>query len=339
MLFLNKYSTDLPNSFDWSRPFKSIQFGVVIKTGKVDVNNLDQSSRKKDKRFNSDEHIIRCRILGSNYDNAVNDDKLANCHPLMPKHTNVVPKEGEVVLVFTLGEDEKQNDRFYIGPIISSVSKLKEDVGIGTALSNFNDGFVANDVEIDRIPEANGIYENPQNVIIDGRNNTDIVQRDNEILIRSGKFVINQPLKFNNINPAYIQLKYNQPITDPETENVKNISVSNIVANKINLLTYADGNPEFENLTFVDTETNKASYISDDQLNTILEEAHPLVFGDTLVEYLQLLKNAFFNHVHNNFGATPPTDRVDEGSRPVNEFDKNAERLESLMLSKNIRIN
>lgn len=339
MLFLDKYSTDQPNSADFKRPPRIIEFGQVVKTGKVEVNNTDQSSRKKDKIFNSDEHIIRCRLIGGDLDNSKPDDKLVNCHPLMPKHLNVVPKENEFVLILTFSEAEKQNDRFYIGPIISSLSKLNEDTAIGTALANFNDGFVANDVEIDRIPEAKGIYENPQNVIIDGRNNTDIIQRDNEVLIRSGKFIINQPLKFNNINPAYIQLKYNQPITDPNTGNVKNISVNNIVANKINLLTYSDGNPEFENLTFVDADTNKASYISDAQLNTILEEAHPLVFGDTLVEYLQLLKNAFLNHVHNNLGATPPTDRVDEGSRPVSEFDKNAERLESEMLSKNIRIN
>ena len=335
----SKYSFGLPNSFDNNKSFDNIQIGVVKTVGKVKVNTSSERVKNKDTRFNSDEHAIRCRIVGSDFDNNTLDGELPNCYPLLPKHLNFVPKENEVVLIFTFGNNDRFSDRFYIGPITSSLTKLNGDTIDATALSNFGNGITSPYPEIDKIPSANGIYENPQNVVIDGRYNTDIIQRENEVIIRSGKFINNDPLKFNSVNPGYIQLKFNQEITDEDTGNKSSISVSNIVANKINLLTYKDGSPEFDNLTSVNKESNIAEYISDEQLNTILSEAHPLVFGDTLVEYLKLLKKALVNHVHNGNG-NKPTDRTDGGgSLPLEDFIKSAERLEKEMLSKNIRIN
>ena len=335
---MQKYSTGKENAFNSSKSFKNIQFGIVTTVGKVDVNSESEKNRAQDVRFNADEHAIRCRIIGSSFDNKYSDSELPNCFPLLPKHLNFVPKVNEVGLVFTFGEDERFNDRFYIGPLNSTPTKLNIDTIHTTALSNFSEGNTTPAAEISKIPSADGVYDNPQHVIIEGRNNTDIIQRDNEILIRSGKFVLNNPLVFNKRNPAYIQLKFNQDIIDADGQK-KNVSVNNIVANKINLLTYTGGNPEFNDITNVNTDTREANYITDDQLNTILQTAHPLVFGDTLVQYLKLLKKALINHVHNGNG-NKPTDRTDGGgSLPVEDFLKNAERLEKEMLSKNIRIN
>jgi len=331
-----KYSFGKKNIFDSSKPFKNIQMGVVISVGKILVNSDDEKNRNQDVRFNADTHAIRCRIVGSKYDNSVLDSELPNCFPILPKHLNLVPKVDEVVLVVTIGEDEKQSDRFYIGPIISSETKLDFDSINTTAISNFSYGITTPSAEIDKIPTANGIYDNPQNVIIAGRSNTDIIQRDNEVLIRSGKFVIDNPLVFNKTNPAFIQLKFNQPITD-ESGQISNVSVSNVVADKINLITH-NGSPQISNLNGVNRESKIAEYINDDVLAEIIEKAHPIAFGDILVEYLKLLRMALAGHVHNGSG-NKSTDRTDTGTLPLTEFINKAEKLEKDMLSKNIKIN
>ena len=120
-----------------------------------------------------------------------------------------------------------------------------------------------------------------------------------------------------------------------DDDNTKNVTVTNIISDKINLLTY-DGSPKFDNLTIVNKDTRESEYINNETLQDILDDAHPLVFGDTLVEYLKLLKAAFVAHVHN--GSNPPTDFTPNGE-PLDKWKKKAEQLEKAMLSNNIRIN
>jgi hypothetical protein len=238
------------------------------------------------------------------------------------------------------GEDEKFGDRFYMGPLISDETKLNLDTVDGTATANRANGTTSPGAEISKIPSAIGIYDDPQNVIIEGRNNTDIIQREEEVLIRAGKFISNEPLKFNSKNPAYIQLKNNVAISNEETKSSDIISVNNIVANRINLLTYdtPNDNNETYSLTNVNEGVPQADYITEDELSNIINSAHPAVFGDTLVRYLQLLKDALIQHVHNGNG-NEPTDRTDRGTLAVEDFLKEAKDLEKRMLSKNIRIN
>ena len=79
--------------------------------------------------------------------------------------------------------------------------------------------------------------------------------------------------------------------------------------------------------------------ISEDEMFRILEEAHQLPFGDVLIEYLKLLKEALFAHVHNGNG-NPATDLTASGNKQaLATFKSRAEDLEKSMLSKNIRIN
>ena len=107
------------------------------------------------------------------------------------------------------------------------------------------------------------------------------------------------------------------------------------MGSKINLITHKDGTPRFnQNGNLINQDTQ----ISDEKILEILETAHPLPFGDLLVQYLILLKNAFLNHVH-NYNGIPPTDLTVGTTLPVKEFNSKAEDLENRMLSKNIRIN
>lgn len=346
---MDKYNinpTDnLPN-----RNIKNIYIGEVVYVGKINVTDDDirrkfnsndvEKVKKRIERFNSDEHAIKVVIQGGTIDGRIDRYELLslpNCYPLLPKHLNFTPQVGELVIILAKENDKLSDDRFYIGPIISSQTRLDKDLSV-TALSNFSDGLVSPSQEISKIPLARGIYENTQNVVINGRGSTDIIQRDNEILIRSGKFLPNDRLKFNSKNPGIIQIKSDFNLKDSNTGNSSTISVTNVISDKINLLTY-NGSPNLSSengLTKVNKQTGVAEYIDDNKLKEIIETAHPLVFGDLLIEYLLLLKNALLNHVHNGNGNIP-TDKLPAST--IYDLNQKAENLEKSMLSKNIRIN
>lgn len=348
------FSGRLPSGVKLNSSPKNIHIAQVVAVGKLAKSSRsnNENINKNLARFNADEHAIRCVIVGSEFDGGGDYPdiyNLPNCFPLIPKHINIVPKVGEFVIIMLIGDDEKYNDRFYIGPIISSAVKLNEDTAI-TALSNFIDGTTETTPQI----TPNGVYENKQNVVIEGRDNTDIIQRPNEVLIRSGKFKLNsvgKPLDFNSRNPGYIQIKSDFNIRNERNDTTKQVSVTNIVSDRINLLSY-DGTPDFSSdngLTKVskrgkDTQTGgglnegnvSAEYIDDKKLEEILKGAHPLPFGDILVEYLILMRKALLNHCHNIDKAI---DDDSKGEKEVEIFEKAAKGLEEKMLSKNIRIN
>jgi hypothetical protein len=335
----NKFATGQPstaNGNDFS--FKNFQLAEVVTVGTVPVTQTDDAIKNKDLIFNADPYIIRCRIIGSNYDNTIsNNALLPNCFPLIPKFTATIPKVGEYVLVFMFGSNERYSDRFYIGPIISNPTAYNKQTLINGATDGLSVGIYTPERDLSKIESVKGIYseyDSNNTYSLNGRDNADIVFKPSEVLIRAGKFVENKPKEFNNINPAYIQIKNGFNYTDNNTN--KKISVNNIVADKINLLTY-NGTPNF-NLTERDLLNNTTPYITDSEIDNILSTAHPLVFGDVLLEYLKALRAAFDSHVHNKFGAAPPTDNVTLGNS-VDEFRKVAPKLESIMLSKNIKIN
>ena len=340
--------------------FQSIQVGTVELSSRsndgeytpVTVDQTNPIQKQKDLVFNSDPYVIRCSISGNDFDTPEKDKtKLANCFPLMPKFGAPIPKVGESVIIFLTNPNDKYTDRFYIGPIISDLTSLNNQQLLGGSTTSLSFGYYKDPNRLTNNEKSKGIYSEydyDNTFVINGRNNADIVFKNSEVLIRAGKFVENKSNEFNKINPAYIQVKNGFTFTDDINNAVvsitgfgtpskpKKISVNNIVADKINLLTY-NGSPTFD-LTNRDLINNKTPYITDDELNTILTTAHPLVFGDILLEYLVALRLAFQNHVHNHFGAEIPTDRKDKGSS-VQDFRKLATELETKMLSKNIRIN
>jgi hypothetical protein len=267
-------------------------------------------------------------------------ENLPWCMPLMPKHIAIKPKEGESVLIFSFDNKKKGVDRLYIGPLISQPDKLNFDSARTTSLAGFSFGPVEPSVTPANIPDLKGVFPESEDISIQGRYNTDITQKNNEIVIRAGKFVETQitelnpyPIKFNFDTQAYIQIKNNvnlPKISDTEVGDRVG-SVTNIVANKINLITHG-GSPDFNT-------TNQTDLISFEEMEKILTTAHQLPYGDVLLQYLKLLKEAFFSHVHRGNGL-PVTDLTISGNKQaVKEFKDNAAKLEQTMLSKNVRIN
>ena len=262
------------------------------------------------------------------------------CFPMLPKHITIQPKLGEVVLVFVFSKQQQHVDRLYLGPIISQLPLLDKDPFLFSALAGFSFGVVEPKISTSQISQIKGVFPNPEDISIQGRFNTDITQKRNEVVIRAGKFVTNTPtpnnpfdFKFNSDTQGYIQIK-NDVITTPKSDTQDELkgTVTNIVSSKINLITHLDGSPRFNT-------TNQDNLISDEELANILATAHQLPFGDVLLQYLILLKEAFFGHVHNGAG-NPPTDLTISGNKQsLAAFKAKADDLEKSMLSANVRVN
>jgi len=167
----------------------------IIRIGKV-VYNVDPESAG----------IIKVNIPG--IDKLESSDNLIDCVPLLPKYLSIMPEVGESVFVFQYEDQEGNptskfhNKRFWIGPIISQPTKLSYEP-IEESNSILPDGWTR--LKNPQIEE--GAYGNKSDIILQGRYNTDIIQKDREIWLRVGKFQEGANNKFNT-KLGYIQLKY-----------------------------------------------------------------------------------------------------------------------------------
>jgi len=323
----NKYAYGQKSEFNKAPSDKGMQIGTVKFVGKVGVNTKNGQQRAADERFNADPNVIRVRIEGASWDKNKNDAELTNCNPLLPAHLNVVPKVGEVVYIFTFDDDTRYADRFYMGPIISSPLTLQKDTIDKTALSSLSISPLTPNVDVDTITDAKGVYPNVEDISLQGRRNADIIFKENQAILRAGQHDLNDNKIFNTQNPAYIQLRFDAPIKKGENDNdPEKGTVTNIVSNKINLLTHKGGSPRF---ILADNEYN----ITDEELLNILDTAHPIAFGDTLLEYLKKLELALANHVH-RFPGLKWT--AVDGENFIKEY---LEFETETILSKNIMVN
>lgn len=306
MSIVNKYNYGGKNEADFTPTPDSIFTGKVVST--------------------SDEYDgnrIKVRIKG--LDDKTGDSELPYAFPLLPKFLNVLPKIGESVFIFLLKQENKYQNRLWLGPIISQPQKLDKDPHNFSSRSLLTAGITDPDVAPSTLPECKGVYPTnsgyfkKEDIGLQGRNNSDLIFKSNEIVLRAGKFEVNNKLKFNRKNIGYIQIKHNVTI---DSERKTKGTVTNIVSDKINLLSHS-GIPRF-------TLNNQDSLITDEELEKILKNTQPLVYGDILLEFIKLLKNFVVNHSHPYHGLSPV---LDTNVKDVVNFDLNR------LLSKHIRIN
>jgi len=290
---------------------------TIFYYGKV-VSNIDELGANR----------IKVRISG--VDDVLSNNDLSFSFPMVQKYVHIVPKIGETVMVFIPDMKNPHIDRLYLGPIISQPQMLRGDSELFSSDSVLDSGVRAPKPSPNTIPENKGVYPSVDDVALQGRNNSDLIFKDSEALLRAGQFEstqLGEIPKFNKINPAYIQLKFDVVLEKgTEKKVIEKGSVANIVANKINLLTHKDGSPRF-------TLNDQDSTITDDEIQKIIKEAHPLVFGDTLIEYLKLQRAAFINHVHPYPGMKP------QDLSGTNHIIKYLEFNLDALLSKNVRTN
>ena len=233
------------------------------------------------------------------------------CFPFLPLHINIIPKLGESVKVILYDSENAQFVREYVGPLIPQLGEglIKTDyLNARKGRPDWGEGY---DRSIDNIITAKGVYPEKDEIAIQGRDNADIIFKPSEVLIRAAKFLPNEPTKLNKINPGYIQIKTVVPgkfetsldsktTSDSkfkkqlETENLKKTRTDiNLVSNKIYLIGRDDNSSVIK------------PYFSEEEEIDIEDKLHPIVYGDILNNFIELLYNWINNHVH-PYPGTPP---------------------------------
>lgn len=273
---LNKLIFAKPSVYNGTNKYDLVSIGVV-----TSIDDKNQAGR------------ILVDIKG--IDDKTSDDNKSWAFPFLPKHLQVMPKVGESVFVFKLNiEDTQYVDRYWIGPIISQPQKLNNDSHFFSSKAALPSGVVDLEQAPDNIKEAQGVFPNKKYISIQGRNNSDLTFKDNEVLIRAGQHKLNQPLLFNSENVGYIQIKY--------TTTQQTSSIVNIVGSKINLISH-NGSKNF-NLT------GREQPISDSEMDKILKDAHPIPYGDILLDFIKFAKAYILNHTHPYSGLKPVADKA-----------------------------
>jgi len=170
----------------------------------------------------------RIKVIITGVDDLETDDTLIDCVPLLPKYLVTLPKVGECVFVFQyenkLGTPTTsfKSKRFWIGPLITQPTKLSGE-DYNDALSILPDGYKKlKDPNIDI-----GVYGDDDDITLQGRYNTDIIQKDRQIWIRTGKFTEGDPKKYNKKDLGFIQLKYGGEKLKREITQKKVVTKSN----------------------------------------------------------------------------------------------------------------
>lgn len=275
-----------------------------------------------------DQDGYRIKVRISPFDNDKTDDELPYVFPLLPKHLHVNPKVGESVVVMFQEMGKNLSNRFFIGPIISQPYTMGQDPSEFSATSLLS-GFHAGNTpqpQVKMDPENNGVLPIRTDIALEGRYNSDVVLKDSEVRIRCGYKKTPKAekrtdrLHRNGRDQAYIQMKYGYA---KDAEGKDYSSITNIVSDRINILSH-------DSTDYFDL-NDPEKLISDDTIEKIFKEAHPVVYGDVLVAYLKKLVEIFRTHSH-PFAMDPPC--LDSTQAAA----INPGQLES-MLSTSIRVN
>ncbi len=259
-----------------------------------------------------------------NLTNTIRSEKLPYCFPLLPKMVHVVPKVGECVLILLEEIGGVKGQRYYIGPVISQDYMMNRDSFKTSAKSLMDGTQVLSPMPAPSMrPETEGSIPKIDDIALRGRNNADVVLKDNEVRMRVGftkneNDIINS-LDFNNNDLGYVQMKYGKYRDD---KNKDYNSCVNIVADRINILSH-DSPDKF-------ALGDKNELITNTELSSIMEKAHKLPYGDLLVDFLKEFVRIFNAHTH-PYAMLPPCLNSNDRGILATDLDK--------MLSNSVRIN
>lgn len=223
------------------------------------------------------------------------DDKTLNgdlpyAYPAIPKFIHIYPQVGEVVRVFLEDIRYPQRGRHWVGSVISQLHKIGRD-GFLTALSTTNLALAAPDRAPSSFPDATGVFPDIGDIGIIGRDNTEMMLKPKQVLIRAGRHMSDDILVLNKLNPATIQMDF------LVSGNTTQSSIINL-ANKIAFIAH-EGNPKFPAVDY-DAAT----------IARIFNEAHPMVRGDLTVQILEVYRKAIIQHIHGYSGLPADKDNI-----------------------------
>lgn len=272
---------------------------------------------------NNDENCgfrIKARIFSE--DDNLSDNELPYAFPLLPKMMHVLPKIGEAVLIISTKTSFPYGQRYYIGPLIHQPEFMPFDDFFHGATA-LHDGGNKKLVlpSLLRNPNSLGALPKSDEISFIGRKDCDLILGEKEVKLRCGVRLTdkddNTKVLFNKTNPTYIKLKYHdKPLSDNTS------STATIVSENINLISTAS--KDYFPLS------EKDDLITDEVMNEIISKAHPLPYGDTLIDFLDVFRKAFNSHTHAYSGLPPVQD--------ITYINVNQYNLKDI-LSRNVRIN
>lgn len=241
---------------------------------------------------------IKVRLFEDGQDIDINS--LPWVWPILPKHLQITPKVGEMVMVFLQSLDSPKGNRFYVGPIISQDYYLNHG-GKYEALSLLQGISTKPLCHPKGNPNNDGTYPDADVIAIQGRGDSAVWLKDEELRLMCG----HKPqwknrsdveradpgsLTFNKLNLGYIQMKYDK---FRDKKNNEFNSVINVVADRINLISHngADSNG---NLTVND----QTELMDKNSIENLASDGESMVYGNELIKFLEQFRQIFADHTH-----------------------------------------
>lgn len=282
------------------------------------------------KQVIDDQAGLRIKVQIPTVDTSDNPDDWPWAYPLLPKHLHINPNLGECVIVILKDLGAPFNERFFIGPVISQQYYLPNDSYYHSALRMVEGSGCMVQPRPNPIldPDNEGNILDRRDIALQGRDDSEIIFKPSEIRLRCGfkpgydSSDVDKRLHYNKTDPAYILMRYRYNRDENDKEFKSSI---NIVADRINLLSH--DSPNVFNLT------DKKDLITDNEMKKILQQAHPMVYGDKLIEFLYTFLDVFVRHSH-SWAQSPAGETLMETDK---DFCLNTDLR--AMLSKSIKLN
>tara|TARA_R110000868_G_scaffold74710_2_gene216169 strand:- start:6805 stop:7845 length:1041 start_codon:yes stop_codon:yes gene_type:complete len=291
----------------------------IIYLGEV-VSNIDSSKmgRIKVRLVTKDEknNII---VAGKDKDNPEAIEEGVVAFPLIPDFFSSIPEPGELVYILFANPTKPDNDRYYIGPIRSIKNPTTKSELASSSVRLFNSSSF-NGEKGAQSENSSTVDNNEKYIYIKGKEDSDIIFKSREVLIRAGAFDENSAnFSLNENTKCYIQMRQTSTTLPPEgivPSRQKDWSQTNIVGSNINLISSdSDGaknrtlNPDGSLLLpNIEAETNSNLEIYGEEAKKL----HPLVLGDELEKLLQLIIRFCLQHIHQpQSPVSPEFDEVD----------------------------
>lgn len=220
--------------------------------------------------------------------------------PLLPKHLQITPKVGEMVMVFLQSLDSAKGNRFYIGPIISQDYYLNHG-GRYEALSLMQGVSTKPLCHPIGNSENDGSYPESDTIAIQGRGDAAMWLKDEELRLMCGhkpqwknRSVTERAdpgsLTFNKENLGYIQMRYDN---FRDKKNNEFHSVINMVADRINLISH-NGADTIGNVSV----TEQKELMNKESVENFVSDGECMVYGDRLIKFLEQFRKIFADHTH-----------------------------------------
>lgn len=266
----------------------------------VEIEDEQQTDGTNVRNQNRGGRRIKVRLKEDNQ-YKTNDD-LPWVSPFIPKYFQVTPKVGEMVLVMLQTVNGVFGNRFYVGPIVS------QDYFLNTC-QQYDAMSLLKGTSTRPLPHPknnsnnNGTYPNEEDVAIQSRGNSALWLRKEEARLLCGfkknPFIYPEKenadpgsLEFNRENLGYIQMKYGNFV---DNKNKEYHSVTNIVSDRINLLSACEKSGV--NVSVNDQE----GLITDDEQKNVASNCERMVYGDSLISFLEKFREVFAEHTHHYY--------------------------------------